>query len=415
MSQQKRGVRGVEYNIRALRAFQFLKGFIIMMPVIVLFYQSVGLSMQDIMWTQAVFSAVTVLFEIPSGYFSDVLGRRMTLVLGACCSTLGFGLYTIANGFAMILVAEVVLGVGMSFISGTDSALLYDSLRQMGQTGRSVQVEGRQLSFSNFAESIAGMIAGFLAAYSLRVPLYAQVGVTALMIPLTWSLVEPQRQFFASHQGTIKGILEISHSALIRNKRLRWLMLFSGIIGSGTLTMVWFIQPYFQRCGLPVEYFGVAWTMCNVSVGLFSMNAHALEERFSERLLIGVMVVALIIGFASCSVWAGLWFLPLVLSFYFVRGINNPIFNTYINRLVPGDRRATVLSIRQLVTRGVFCVTGPTSGWIADHYGQSGALAVCAVWYTAAGVLLLILRQPQTQEDLDMQAMHEAAANLSVG
>ncbi len=400
--------RGVEYNIKALAFFQFLKGCMIMMPVVVVFFQSVGLSMQDIMWTQAVFSATTVLFEIPSGYFSDVLGRRRTLIIGACCSTLGFALYTLANGFAMILVAEIVLGLGMSFVSGTDSALLYDSLKQLGEGSRSIQAEGRQISYGNFAESIAGVVGGFLAAYTLRVPLYAQVLVTALMIPLAWSLVEPERESFRSSGGSLRGIMEISHSALIRNERLRWILLFSGVIGAGTLTMVWFVQPYMQQCGLPLAYFGIAWTLCNLSVGFFSMNAHSLENRFSERMLITLMIAALIVGFVGCGLWAALWSLPILLCFYFVRGVNNPIFNTYINRLVPGDRRATVLSLRQLITRGVFCLTGPLAGYIADRYSQSTALLSCALMFAAAALALFLYHTADTHT-LD-ESLPEASA-----
>ncbi len=408
--------RSLEYNLKALAVFQFFKGFVIMMPVIVVFYQSVGLSMRDIMITQAVFSATTVLFEIPSGYFSDVLGRRRTLILGTICSTLGFALYTVSNGFAMILLSELVLGVGVSFISGTDSAMLFDTLSELGAAERSVQTEGRQLSYSNFAESVAGVLAGFLTAVSLRTPLYAQVLATAVMIPLAWSLVEPSRQRFRPTQGSFRAILEISHSALIRNKRLRWLLVFSGVIGSGTLTMVWFVQPYFQRASLDVRYFGVAWTLFNLSVGLFSMNAHRIERSLPERVVIGLMMALLVFGFLGSAGWASLWSLPILLCFYAVRGINNPIFNTYINRLVPSDRRATVLSIRQLVTRAVFCVTGPLSGWIADSYSQATALAGCAILYSAAGLALFLWHHEESgTENVTEERADNESAEGSVG
>ena len=218
----------------------------------------------------------------------------------------------------------------------------------------------------------------------------------AISIPLTWSLVEPKRHTFHNTGGSIRGILEISHSALIRNARLRWLILFSGIIGAATLTMVWFIQPYLQRCGLPVHYFGFAWTALNLSVGFFSLRAHDLENRVSERALILLMLVAAVLGFFLTGYVATLWSIPVLILFYFVRGINNPIFTTYINRIVPGDRRATVLSLRQLVTRLVFCVTGPISGWVSDYYSQSTALYACGVVFLLAGGGMLLVRTQET-------------------
>jgi len=47
--------------------------FLLIMPIIVLFFQKNGLSMKDILLLQSVFSISIVLFEIPSGYFSDVI------------------------------------------------------------------------------------------------------------------------------------------------------------------------------------------------------------------------------------------------------------------------------------------------------------------------------------------------------
>ncbi|RME62044.1 MAG: MFS transporter, partial [Candidatus Dadabacteria bacterium] len=53
------------------------------MPVIVLFFKENGLSMKDVFILQALFSVAVVIFEIPSGYFSDVVGRRTTLIVGS--------------------------------------------------------------------------------------------------------------------------------------------------------------------------------------------------------------------------------------------------------------------------------------------------------------------------------------------
>lgn len=49
-----------------------LRRFLVLMPVIVVFFQSRGLSVQEIMMLQAIFSIVIVVCEVPSGYLSDV-------------------------------------------------------------------------------------------------------------------------------------------------------------------------------------------------------------------------------------------------------------------------------------------------------------------------------------------------------
>ncbi|MBL7997668.1 MAG: MFS transporter [Candidatus Kapabacteria bacterium] len=396
-------------NITKLYVLQVLRYFMVIMPVIVLFFQSVGLTMRDIMVIQAVFSFVSVVFEIPSGYFSDVLGRRMTLIIGVALGAAGFGLYVLATGFWSILAAECVLGLGMSFVSGTDSAMMFDTLAGLGEAERSMQSEGRLISFGNFSEGLAGITGGLLAALSLRFPLYAQFIVMLIAVPVAWSLKEPARALTAEHAdstiGTLRGIWDVSKWALTKNPRLRWLLLYSGVIGAGTLTMVWFIQPYMQRCGLPVEYFGFAWTALNLSVGTVAMNAHRTESALGERNVVVVLLGVLVLGFCLTGTFAALWSLPFVLCFYVVRGLNNPIFNTYINRIVPGDRRATVLSVRQLTTRLVFSVFGPVAGWIADETSQQVALYVSGAVFAAAGLFMLFVRPHEQGETGEVRSL----------
>ncbi|MFN8368034.1 MAG: MFS transporter [Candidatus Kapaibacterium sp.] len=383
-------MRSVQHNIRYLSIIQVLRYCMVMMPIITLFFTTVGLTMYDIMVTQAVFSAVIFIFEIPSGYFSDVLGRRTTMIIGVLLGVAGFGVYCVATGFWSILLAECVLGIGASFISGTDSALMFDSLAELGQTERSIEQEGKQISFGNFSEAVAGIVGGLLAIISIRTPLYVQTGVLALAIPFAFLLVEPKRHTYSNELGTFKGIWEISKWAVLSHLRLRWLILYSGILGAATLTMVWFIQPYMVRCGLPVGYFGFAWAALNLSVGFFSFNAHTLERKFGERVVVAGLLIVVVLGYILTSMHEALWMIPVLLCFYFVRGMNNPIFTTYINQMVPSDRRATVLSARQLVTRTIFIVTGPISGWVSDHYSMSTALLSCGLVFLLTGGIMLI-------------------------
>ncbi len=94
------------------------------MPIVVPFYESNGLSMKDIMILQAVYSIAIVVLEMPSGYLADVIGRRKTLIIGAVFGIFGFATYSFSYGFLGFLIAEIILGIGQSCISGADSAML---------------------------------------------------------------------------------------------------------------------------------------------------------------------------------------------------------------------------------------------------------------------------------------------------
>ena len=113
----------LEHNIPKLYILVIMRWLLFIMPIIVLFFYENGLNQTEIMILQSIFSIGVVIFEIPSGYFSDVIGRKRTMVIGSVISTIAFGIYAFSSGFWGFLVAELILGLGASFISGTDSAM----------------------------------------------------------------------------------------------------------------------------------------------------------------------------------------------------------------------------------------------------------------------------------------------------
>lgn len=105
------------------------------MPVVVLFFRENDLSMFQIMLLQAIFSVSVLILEIPSGYYADVFGRKKAIVLGTIFGSCGFTVYSLSQELGGFLIAELILGLGSSFISGSDSALLFESLKETGQEG----------------------------------------------------------------------------------------------------------------------------------------------------------------------------------------------------------------------------------------------------------------------------------------
>ena len=62
--------RALRANLWKLYLIQACRWFLLLMPVLVLFYQKNGLSLQDVFIVQAFFAICLILFEVPSGYFA---------------------------------------------------------------------------------------------------------------------------------------------------------------------------------------------------------------------------------------------------------------------------------------------------------------------------------------------------------
>ena len=122
--------RSLSTNLPLLNIFAFLKMALFPMAIITLFWKDqIGLTLTDVLLLQAIFSIATVVMEYPSGYLSDRLGYRFSLLLASLLAISGWATYTMAGSFTTVLLAEIQLGVSYAFISGADSALLFETLR----------------------------------------------------------------------------------------------------------------------------------------------------------------------------------------------------------------------------------------------------------------------------------------------
>ena len=380
-------------NLWKLNTIQGLRWCLVMMPTIVLFFQENGLSMGQVLLLQSLFSVAITVFEVPSGYFSDRLGRKVTLVIGNVFAFLGFVIYSVSYGFYGFLVAELVLAVGGSFISGTDSALIYDTLLELKEEDRYQKTEGRYLAIGNFSEAGASIAGGFLALISLRMPFYVYTAITFLAIPLALSLVEPTKHKRDDAQPELRGLAAIVRFAMHENTQVKWLIVYASVLGSSTLTMVWFIQPYLREAGLPLYLFGVVWAGLNFSVGVWSMAAHRIESILGRKVSLCGLIPLVALGYGLMSMHVGLIGIAFFLIFYFVRGVGQPILKDCVNRLIVSEERATILSLQNLVGRLIFAVAGPIAGWIADGYSMDVAFMACGVFFLCGGVVSLVFLQ----------------------
>ncbi len=377
-------------NIYKLYLIKIAKWFSLIMPIVVLFYNENGLEQFDIFLLQGIYSVSIVVLEIPSGYFADVLGRKKTIIIGAVLGFIGFSVYSVSYGFWTFLIAEVILGFGQSLISGADSAMLYDSLLANKKERDYLKYEGRIISIGNFAEAIAGVTGGFLATYSLRTPYFIQTVVAFIAIPAALTLVEPVREKIITKMK-FSDITNIFKYSLIENRPLRYNLIFSAIIGSSTLSMAWFVQPYFKTLEMPVSWYGIFWTLLNLSVGLTSLIAYKVDKRLTQAKVV-ILITLLVAGcYIATGAFQAYWAISFLFLFYLVRGLATPILKDYINRMTDSNIRATVLSVRNFIIRLVFAGLGPILGWYTDHYSLATALTMAGVFFLISGLLVSCL------------------------
>ena len=390
--------RGLGGNIAKLYAFSFLKMALFPMAIITLFWKDhIGLSLTQILLLQGLFSLATLLMEYPSGYVSDRLGYRFALTLASLTGVAGWAVYTVARGFGGVLAAEALLGIAFAFISGSDTALLFETLRAEGKEELYARYDGRMNGFAQLGEAVGALFAGVMYATWPLLPFVVQVGVWLAAFALCRSLAEGSRDLAPPASSHLQEAIAIGRNALVDNRRLRNILLFATVLGVASFYPVWLIQPYMQQVHVPIAWFGPVWAGANLTVALGAWLSHRVHFALGDRGMAVLWIVLILAGYLGLGLTAGVWSFLFYYLLTAMRGLQGPILRHQIQRESRSAERASILSLKSFLFRLLFVATGPLIGRLADREGLAVAfLCLAAAFALALPPLarLFLRRQP---------------------
>ena len=383
--------KGLESNIWKLKLFQMVGAFVLFLPIIILFWQGLGLSMTQIMLLQSLFAVTVVIMEIPTGYFADVFGRKKALVISSFFIVAATSTYAIGTNFYHFLIGEILFGVGMSLISGSDSALLYDTLTELKRKVEFKKIWGQTIFLLLVSVAVANVLGGFIGNIDFRLTFYIVIPIQLLLIPISLSVVEPKRHKRIFKKGYFFELLTIIKEDVLKHKKLRWLIIYTGIVYAFNQSALWFYQPYFSLSGLDIIHFGLVFASFQLIAAFSSKYAHKIEEKLGEKYSLIMLVFLTGVSFLLMSNFVYLFSFTFAFLQQFVRGFSKIVVADYIHKLTKSDVRATVMSVQSMFGQLIYAIIIPFAGYISDVFSLLQALTVLGVTILLIGVILIII------------------------
>lgn len=388
-------------NIPMIYGLAFFQCFMVIVPVIVPFFVSKGLSLAEIFYLQAVFATTIVLLEAPSGYFADLFGRRTALLIGSVIHGLGYFLLTLADDFFSLMIFEITLGVAASLLSGADLALLYDTQKALEAEENNEHSKSiAQLGVTKcIAEALGALLGGLLALYSFELMVAIQSAAAWMCLVLALFIVEPPYRGNGEAENRIR-IIEILRHLFRSDPILRQIIIAIPLYSLATFNVIWLIQPYWEGLGLSLAVFGVLWCVQSLTAAAATRYGFAVERRLGAAgalAVIGILPIISQFGMAWFPGWIGI---SIALLLFVVRGLKQVILINALNRRVPSEFRATANSFTSFLFRLSFIVSGPVIGSIAELYGISIALQILGLFYI---VIYAVVMMPLIQSVKSIQ------------
>jgi len=329
--------------------------------------------LDKVLLLEAVYYISVVVLEVPSGYMSDRFGRKGALLVATLAGTASGLIFAFTRSFGAFCAAQALYAAFMAFNSGSDTSLLYDSLKAEGREGELLDIEGSALSKALFFGALGCMAAGGIAlwgfewVYILSALSFAAATVVVLLF------VEPPVSGPAAESSIVRQ-LGACRKALT-DPMLKWLFVF--YVGRTIFEHIpyEFTQPYLgflvSARWLPLIA-GAHAAAAKLVSSAFARKAPDLGRRWGTLpVLIGTHLLILVL-----ILLMGLWVHPAVAVLLLFRnlphGLGQPVLMAAVHPRLASGLRATYLSLQSLVGRLSFSISlAGLSRWAGPGVGAS--------------------------------------------
>lgn len=345
MEKRKQGVLKNKYFLFWTRFFVEINA---INAVIQLFYLKRGLNPSEILYLGIAWSIATLVFEIPTGYLADLIGRKKTIILGVILNIIANLLMFVAYGFWPFAAITALLSLSFSCFSGTDDAIIYDSLREIGDDKSLLRISGKYLSAARvskiFTPFIGAIIAENLTSFQFNILLSINAFSSLAALATAARLVEPNR-FIDVAEKEINAFRD-SISLIKKNPVLTKIVINKTLVFIGDLVFFKIYQPLLINIGFSVLYLGILYLIFQSILTLVYWFPQKIKEKIGSLAIFRLVPILALICAGYFFAGTNKWLIYIAtMGILLLGSVRDPYFTEVIQYRLKSYNRATTTSI----------------------------------------------------------------------
>jgi len=356
----------------------------------IIYFAYLNLTFFQIAILMAILQITTIFFEIPTGAFADLYGRKFSVLFGYFLEGIVFLLMFFVHSYGMIVLLFVLWGVSATFSSGSKEAWIIDLLKKKNKN--------LLHSYFNKAQSIdsfALIVSGFLGAFLVKLfGLSVIWPVAAASFMVSFLVLLFAKEFYVKRNVKINESIRQTWKQGVESVKYSYNhhVLFYFLSAAVLLTFALNIQssvswiPFLKQLGIADYALGYVWSAMGFAIMVSPLFALKFLKKGAERkFMISCVVIFAVVSFAvifASTILAAMLILLLGMFFYFAQ---RPAERVYFHRFVPGKLRATVGSFESMLLSLSSAVSLALAGFLVDVIGPkytifiSGFLVIPAI------------------------------------
>lgn len=403
MLQKKQKLYYYERNIINYKTISYLNSAVLIWPVMTLYYAFKGLNFFEIAVLQSVGSIITIILEVPLGWVSDRYGYSFILRVSALGRVISVLFLIVSDNFKLFLVAEIFSSIATAAQSGTDTALLYDSLIQVGKQDNYSIITAKIRGKQSLIRIVARLLAPLLFSGCEVLPFICSGGIYCIVMALTIRYVSPAQELNEKkkNKSNFSGSFKNKINHLKKYKLFISYSFLSAFILISVSNYSQYISPFLSELGLDIKWLGMILSLASIGDYIGTKFVKQLKKLNQNRvLLLGAILISGIVMLGGMGETA----ISATMVYFSINLIYSPfaiILGENLNRVIDNKYRATLLSISSLLDEMFAICIDPIIGIAIDLLGfratyiRLGLISIIVLMLTS----VLIIKRKYTKND----------------
>ena len=324
------------------------------------------------------------LIEIPSGYISDRIGHKNALIIARLAMVLSTACYVFATNIGWFFIGGILVAVGFSFASGTASAFMHDTLRDLGKDDQFANIVGRLRSIGFAIPIVFIVLLPIIAETSFRWAFGVALAIDIIGLLAVISLTRPSSSSEVeeiSIVGFKKTMKDWYHAGWFRYVMVA--MIVGGISFGATAG---FKNPYQELIGFSISSLGILWAISRGLISGMLLGNGWIYKTFTFREFTIIKSLVRTLCLLAVGLFANMW--VVAAAFILLTAINfgtSSAKSQYnLNFIKESKAKATLLSVNALLGKLFGGMFGLIMGMMVAGYSYMGA-------YLITGCILLAM------------------------
>lgn len=383
--QKSKTLKSATHNLRLVMAESSVTAGLLAIPIMTPFFNSIGLTHEQIAETQMIFTVIMLLLNLPMGYLTDRISRKWANVIGDFAQAFILLAYSYVGSFWGAVTCECLFGLSSALTSGVDQTLLHHFTNKIAkETQKSPaklfkQKNAKLEEFRQICNFILLALGGPIGAISLRLAIAAS-GITCLIGgAISLCIKDDSEKLVPVHRNPIKDLRRVIKQAMT-NAPLRARILSYAVGREMTHGIIWAATPLFLSAGVPIEIVSFAWAGNAIMAVIGTRLARKHTSQLSDAKTLAFPTILMAISMLTIGINNNIFTIWLYGLMGIVQGWTAATLNPMVQKHAKPSEQTSILSFTKTISGLLYIPTIWAIGFMSDIKLEYATFTTAAIF-----------------------------------